>query len=401
MTEEQTAEADAPPVKKKAPPTEAEKTAWMLAPCGNRTDLDKLLERKSEALIELVGKPKIARFLAIVKTQSRRQPELLECTRESMMDAVILSALTGCMPGPLGHMYLIARYNKHNEDEHGNARREVSPMLGYKGMLKLVMSHPLVALAEAKVVYDGDEFHVDHGNHVIRHIEKAKVRNADTLIYVYSRVYLHGLLDLPMFLVYGLEQIAHARESSSAPNGSFWRKHFVPMARKCVIRAHCNGGEVPLTDVLEDAISHELEEEFKEADVIVHDVAGSGVDALKAKLGITDPPDSGTSPNDADEVQARDRPLTSEERDELDAGDDPTRGNSDGEAPPPKSDRDIIMDDIAQQTERLQINRATVLREASLLLGQECTDLSQLHIDTLHGLLGVLESKTEDDVLPF
>ena len=52
------------------------------------------------------------RLARIVTTEIRRNPKLMQCTRESLLGALMLSAQLGLEPGPLGHVYYIPYNNK-------------------------------------------------------------------------------------------------------------------------------------------------------------------------------------------------------------------------------------------------------------------------------------------------
>jgi len=280
-----------------AGPSKAAMERWLLQPVGDRWDIETMIERKRDEISELVGEAQVARFFQIVKAQSRRQVELMACTRESMIGAVLFCALTGLMPGEMGHLYLIPRRNKHvrvpdpDNPERAIPALEVTTMVGYKGYLKLARSHPDVVMAEAGVVYEGDEFHHDKGRHVIHHVKNVddQDRRPETVTNVWSRVYVRGAEALPYTHSMNRQEIEAVRAKSQKPHGSFWKEHYAAMARKSVVRAHYNGGEIPLTDAMETAIARELAQDFadeKPADVVAITDSASATEALKRQLGV-------------------------------------------------------------------------------------------------------------------
>lgn len=92
-------------------------------PTGNRPEARKatsaeatvrqLLERmKPEIAKALPSHMSAERLARIVYTEIRRNPELMECERTSLLGAVMLSAQLGLEQGPLGHCYLVPHNNK-------------------------------------------------------------------------------------------------------------------------------------------------------------------------------------------------------------------------------------------------------------------------------------------------
>jgi recombination protein RecT len=77
-----------------------------------RTIADYITAMTPEIAKALPSHLKPERLARIVTTEIRRNPKLLECTRESLLGALMLSAQLGLEPGPLGHVYYIPYSNK-------------------------------------------------------------------------------------------------------------------------------------------------------------------------------------------------------------------------------------------------------------------------------------------------
>lgn len=253
----------------------------MLAPVGSKAQLDMMLTSKRDAIVALVGEARVKRFVSIMLAQTNRHPDLLECTKDSVVNAIQHCALIGLMPGPRGDIYLVPFKNKKLK-----GRKEISVIHGYKGLMKLAKQHTDVANVEAECVYEGDEFDYNAGEKKIRHWYPPDAdHDPEKIIGAWSQVWFKDN-PRPSVLYYNKEELDTLRKRSQQPNGNFWRDNPKAMYRKTVIRGHYNGGEIPMTDELSAAMDRELEEEFKEADVVSVRTERGGVDAAKDVLGL-------------------------------------------------------------------------------------------------------------------
>jgi len=92
----------------------------------------------------------------------RKQPELLTCTKESLIGALIECAGWGLQPFG-GLVYLVPRRNK--------GVNEVAFQLGYRGIVELIMRSGKVAYVNAHCFYDNEKFEVSYGtNPQILHV---------------------------------------------------------------------------------------------------------------------------------------------------------------------------------------------------------------------------------------
>jgi recombination protein RecT len=81
----------------------------------------------------------------------RFNPLLLQCTADSMVAALLLSAQVGLEPGPLGHVYLVPYFNSKAKVH------EVVWMLGYTGIIELGRRGGAIGL-RSTVVWNCDEY---------------------------------------------------------------------------------------------------------------------------------------------------------------------------------------------------------------------------------------------------
>jgi recombination protein RecT len=79
-------------------------------------------------------------------TAIRLNPQLMECSQDSLLAALLLSAQVRMEPGPLGHVYLVPY------------KRECVWMLGYTGILELARRSERVGALKATVVWDCDTY---------------------------------------------------------------------------------------------------------------------------------------------------------------------------------------------------------------------------------------------------
>jgi recombination protein RecT len=186
------------------------------APENVKTVFDLIERQKPElakALPESIG---VERFSRTVLTEIRRTPELLECSPESLLGAMMLAAQLGLEPGPLGHVYLVP------------FKRQVEFIVGYRsGQVKDV---------SAQLVHEGDQFsyvygtapkltHVPEGPAGEREIEAA---------YAVARLRTGGTV----FVVTYVDDWERARKASAlgSKNQGPWVDDRPAMIRKTAVR---------------------------------------------------------------------------------------------------------------------------------------------------------------------
>lgn len=189
-------------------------------------DIHTLLERMKPEIARALPKHMNAERLArIALTEIRRNPKLLECTPESLLGAVMLSAQLGLEPGPLGHAYLVP---------YG---REVTWILGYKGIIDLAHRSGRLESIEAREVYEMDTFEYAYGLEPrLHHVPSMDPIKGELLaFYGVARFKGGGYY----FTVMSIPEIEARRKRSAAAgrNSGPWVTDYVAMGRKTVIRA--------------------------------------------------------------------------------------------------------------------------------------------------------------------
>lgn len=174
------------------------------------------------------------KLFEIVMTEIAREPKLLECTRSSLIGAVIQTAQLGLLPGIVGEAYLIPFWNSRGQ------RLEVQLIPGYRGLLKLAYNSGQVAAVQAGVVREGDYFKFTFGtNAYMEHEPKYQGDMGDLppLTHAYALVKLKGADDW-IWDVLDRAKVMKARSSSQAANKGFspWQTHEDEMWMKTALR---------------------------------------------------------------------------------------------------------------------------------------------------------------------
>lgn len=227
-----------------------------------------VLEAKKASLQKLIAPAAFERFMGSLMSQLKpvnaqgKPNALLRCEPATFYGACYQAALLGLQPGILGEVYLVP---------YG---RTATLIVGYKGMLKCARRHPDVVKITATCVYEGDTYERDGATGDVHHTTNFSVDKSDEkLVGAYCRVVLANCNE-PLSFELNREQIEKRRSRSAAANGNFWKNDYAAMCRKTVIRAFFNGGELPVSESLERALEHEVEQE-KMAEVLdvrtVHD----------------------------------------------------------------------------------------------------------------------------------
>ncbi|MDE2468383.1 MAG: recombinase RecT [Bradyrhizobium sp.] len=120
-------------------------------PKDTRTVLDLIETMRPEIEKSLQSEQAAAILVRHYYSAIRFNKLLRQCTGESLVAALLLSAQVRLEPGPLGHVYLVP-FRNTKRDCH-----EVVWMLGYTGIIELGRRGGAVGL-RAEVVWDNDEY---------------------------------------------------------------------------------------------------------------------------------------------------------------------------------------------------------------------------------------------------
>jgi len=225
------------------------------------------------------------RLLKITLSAASRTPALLDCTPESVLLAVMQCAQLGLEPNtPLGLAYLIPFDNTKTR------RKECQFIPGYRGLVKLAHQSGDIADLRSRVVYEGDEFHVEYGlTEKLVHVP-AMSSGKREIIAAYAVATLKSSA-IPHIAVMTRAEIDAIRSRSRSGNSGPWSTDFAEMARKTLIRRICKG--LPLSVELGVALNAQAVAESGDAPDFgeLADVVGmselpppNATDEMKAKL---------------------------------------------------------------------------------------------------------------------
>jgi recombination protein RecT len=132
----------------------------------------------------------------------------------------LFSAEIGLIPSEnLGEFYLIPR---NIRQPNGSFLPTVTPLIGYKGIVSIILRTGQVSRINAEVVYKGEEFEVEYGlEPKLRHKPNFDVsRKADDILYAYA-VAKHKNGEY-QFCVMTRDQIEAVKNMSKYDNGLYF-----------------------------------------------------------------------------------------------------------------------------------------------------------------------------------
>lgn len=171
----------------------------------------------------------------------RKTPKLEACDPMSFLNAMLQSCGLGLEPNtPLGHCYLIP------------FGKEVTLVIGYKGMADLARRHDDVVSIHSDVVYSDDEtWSYQYGTDQHLHHRPGPRQGEPTHAYCYVK-----LKDGEAFSVLPWQLVLKTRDQSQGwqsakkygkTEKSPWHTHLDRMAAKTALRSLFNAGELPLS----------------------------------------------------------------------------------------------------------------------------------------------------------
>lgn len=186
------------------------------------------------------------RLSRITLTTLKQNPNLLNCTIESLLGAVLQSAQLGLEPNLMGSCYFIPYKNT------------VSFQIGYRGLIDLATRKGEVKAIVANPVYENDIFVEEYGlNETFKHIP-TRTGDRGQLKYYYAYAHLsNGGFKSCVMSVEEIEKIRndHSISYRYDKTGSIWVKHYDAMCTKTVIKQLCK--LLPISTETHNAIAHD------------------------------------------------------------------------------------------------------------------------------------------------
>jgi recombination protein RecT len=177
-------------------------------------------------------------LVRVIQTQIRLVPALGECTPQSLLGAIMLTAQLGLEPGPLGQAYLLP----FNNNKTG--KKEVTFIVGYKGLIALAYRSSGIIIS-AHDIHENDTFEFDYGtNKAVHTFRLGQPRGA--VIGFWSRAEMpNGNATIK---VMDKAEVDEHKKRSAAGDYGPWKTDYLAMGRKTVIRVHA--AQLPLASNL-------------------------------------------------------------------------------------------------------------------------------------------------------
>lgn len=179
-------------------------------------------------------------FISSVLTYILKNPELMDCSRRSILGCALKLAQFGLMPDEVtGEAYLSSELN------HRTKARECTFIIGYKGLIALAKRSGQVQNVETEVVYganenDGDYFDYDLGlNKKLEH-KPVGLDDQSRITHFYAIMYLpSGATSFKVLTRKSVEKVRDEALINKAPGSkshTIWTKKFDEMGMKTAIR---------------------------------------------------------------------------------------------------------------------------------------------------------------------
>jgi recombination protein RecT len=174
-----------------------------------------------------------------VLSEIKKNEKLLQAFKEnpaSMFASILAGAEVGLIPSDmLGEFYLIPRNMKQ---PNGSYKLSVTPLIGYKGLVNILLRSGDVSKVHTEIVYEGDEFTPIYGlePNIIHKPNFDVPRTADRIKYAYAVAKMKG--GDYQFAVMTRAEIEGVRSMSKNANDLYFNDKMGInrwMERKCVL----------------------------------------------------------------------------------------------------------------------------------------------------------------------
>lgn len=167
------------------------------------------------------------RFIRVLMTATLKNPQLLDCTQESLFKGIFDCAAIGLeLDGRRAHLVPLRNNKKDGKPLEANL------WVDYKGMAELVMRSGVVSNIHADIVCDNDVFEYDRGVISKHTIDFKKERGEMYAVYCLIRMKDGG----EKCEVMSTHQVDRVRDASMGRAADPWTKHYAEMAKKTVAK---------------------------------------------------------------------------------------------------------------------------------------------------------------------
>ncbi len=170
------------------------------------------------------------RMMRMVMVAAIKNPEILECTAESVLRVLMECAELGLEPSSIRQEAHIIPYKSSSRA----GITEATLQIGYKGVEKLVRRSGFVDVINAVCVHDGDLFEVELGlNPTLKHLMGTGPRQDSTITHVYAYAKLsNGAKKFEVLDRGEINKIRGCAYERSKP----WEQWYGEMAKKSAIK---------------------------------------------------------------------------------------------------------------------------------------------------------------------
>lgn len=207
----------------------------MNKPVKTVKDMGVVLAEMAPKLQQLLPRTVSAdRLIKVALLAMQRQPKLLECSPASIFQALAeCTQLQLELGAHLGQAHLVP-FRDRNGQYHAQL------IIGYKGLIELVLRGSDVIDVVARAVYRGDTFEYSYGLEERLVHQPADVdHDPSNLTHVYAIARYRPELKLAKFVVLSRQEIEKVRRSSRAADDGPWVEWYEEMALKTAIRRLC------------------------------------------------------------------------------------------------------------------------------------------------------------------
>jgi len=201
-----------------------------------KTVLDLIKEMSFEFAKGLPKTISADRFVRVALTAVQSNPDLLSCSKGSILRALLLASTLGMELDPtLGLAYLVPREVKKKVGNDWISNKEACFQLGYRGLVRLAMQSGKVSHVATGIRYERDGWTLRFGSeprldHIPAEDDRGKILGAYGVVYLSDGSTMFDYMSSSE-----IDKVAASSKSSSSEY-SPWKRWPEEMMRKTVLR---------------------------------------------------------------------------------------------------------------------------------------------------------------------